>query len=747
MALRVRGASPVRPRRPSAWSALAALALLVVASLFASAVTASPTFNDSSPTSRPPLSNSSLVVVQVISRHGTRAPNPVVDKLCPADRENLALYGSLRITLAGLTGTGMRELFALGVFARQQYMERTYPGFISKYFNDQEVYFRAVGEDRTIQSAVAMAQAMYPAGSAPVGYSAELASPVPVYTMPNELDSLLEVRKEGCKARLEKDAAEWDRTEGVALYKANQPLLAQLHKLCNISDLNKQLPAVGGDYNYGDALKDITDAWTFDMIEGFQMQPGLNVSALLQFRSLAVAQLLGRIIGTDEQRTYMNGALPERMLDNFLFSVWNQGPQRDRARALKMFLYHGHREMTYALAAMLGINFDIKFPALPKGGIPPATTLFFELHYLGPRDADGNIPNAFAAAGMANPYEEAGLKIQLDSKEAKPLPWDRKSASQTVRIQPEHSHDNGAVAVPAAPASSSAPPAPAAATVAKEKSSAKAAAAFGADQLNHGSGIRFRLPAKSNDTAADDSAFKYLPRPPAKKKEELLPNGETAKEAAAEWRPAPPTDGYVVRVLLWHPCGDDDGEPSTSGKEKSSHRRAKNNHGDPRTPDCPAVPVAMTAVCDSPAEEGCTLEQFSRAIHERIERTGTWDQLCGVKDPKRVMADAQGITAAAAGGLVGPSTAPTVTPTVTPAPTQSHPVLHFLLAVLLLVPLVGLSYLGFIKYRQLDYAEPPTAVDHADRELPDHVLGFRNGAGSAAAGDEESVPLNDRRVY
>ena len=738
---------------------MAAVAMIVAASLLASAsaVSASPTFNDTSATARPPLSNSSLVVVQVISRHGTRAPNPVVDKLCPADRENLALYSSLRITLAGLTGTGMRELFALGVFARQQYMERTYPGFLSKYFNDAEIYFRAVGEDRTIQSAVAMAQAMFPAGSAPVGYSAELASPVPVYTMPNELDSLLEVRKEGCKARLAKDAAEWDRTEGVALYKANQPLLAQLHRLCNISDLNKRLPAVGGDYNYGDAIKDITDAWTFDMIEGFQMQPGLNVSALLQFRRLAVTQLLGRIIGTDEQLTYMNGALPERMLDNFLFSVWNQGPQRDRARALKMFLYHGHREMTYALAAMLGIHFDIKFPALPKGGIPPATTLFFELHYLGPRDADGNIPNAFAAAGMANPYEEAGLKIKLDSKEAKPLPWDRKSASQAVHIQPEHSHDNGAVAVPAPRGSASSPapasqsPPPASASVAKEKSSARAAAAFGADQLNHGSGIRFRLPAKSNASAADDSAFKYLPRPAAKKKEELLPNGETAKEAAGEWRPAPPTDGYVVRVLLWHPCGDDDGEPSTSGKEKSSHRRSKNNHGDPRTPDCPAVPVAMTAVCDSPAEEGCTLEQFSRAIHERIERTGTWDQLCGVKDPKRVMADAQGIAAAAAGGLggslVGPAAATTVTPTPTPAATQSHPLLQFLLAVLLLVPLVGLSYLGFIKYRQMDYAEPPTAVDHADREMADHVLGFRSGAGAAAAGDEESVPLNDRRVY
>ncbi len=91
--------------------------------------------------------NSTLVCVQVVSRHGTRAPNPVVSKLCPADRANLALYAHLRITLAGLTGTGMAELYDMGVFTRQQYIERTYPGFLSNFFNDQEVYFRGQTEE------------------------------------------------------------------------------------------------------------------------------------------------------------------------------------------------------------------------------------------------------------------------------------------------------------------------------------------------------------------------------------------------------------------------------------------------------------------------------------------------------------------------------------------------------------------------------------------------------------------------
>ncbi len=53
----------------------------------------------------------------------------------------------------------------------------------------------AVGEDRTLQSAAAMGQGMYPAGSAPLGYKTDIPSPVPVYTLPDVYDSLLEVRK------------------------------------------------------------------------------------------------------------------------------------------------------------------------------------------------------------------------------------------------------------------------------------------------------------------------------------------------------------------------------------------------------------------------------------------------------------------------------------------------------------------------------------------------------------------------
>ena len=57
------------------------------------------------------------------------------------------------------------------------------------------------------------------------------------------------------------------------------------------------------------------------------------------------------------------------------------GAERTQGVApLRFFAYHGHREMMYALAAFFDIRYNITYPALPLGAIPPATSLFFELH-------------------------------------------------------------------------------------------------------------------------------------------------------------------------------------------------------------------------------------------------------------------------------------------------------------------------------------------------------------------------------
>jgi len=83
---------------------------------------------------------------------------------------------------------------------------------------------------------------------------------------------------------------------------------------------------------------------------------------------------LDRLYGTEEQIVYMNGALPATLLENFEM-------HRHGNRALKMWAFHGHREMSYALGLFFGIDFTfLSRRGIPKTAIPAATSVFFELH-------------------------------------------------------------------------------------------------------------------------------------------------------------------------------------------------------------------------------------------------------------------------------------------------------------------------------------------------------------------------------
>ncbi|CAN0202113.1 unnamed protein product, partial [Laminaria digitata] len=79
--------------------------------------------------------------------------------------------------------------------------------------------------------------------------------------------------------------------------------------------------------------------------------------------------------------TYWAGDLPTQMLKDF-HSASKRHSNGDKPKRLYIG-YHGHRELLYGLAHLLGWHFDVKgMPkALGTSSIPPATTMFFELHY------------------------------------------------------------------------------------------------------------------------------------------------------------------------------------------------------------------------------------------------------------------------------------------------------------------------------------------------------------------------------
>ncbi|CAM9212114.1 unnamed protein product, partial [Hapterophycus canaliculatus] len=80
------------------------------------------------------------------------------------------------------------------------------------------------------------------------------------------------------------------------------------------------------------------------------------------------------------QVTYWAGGLPSTLVNDFRSAATRHSSGQKPKR---LYLgYHGHRELLYGLAHLLGWNFDVQGAptALGTSSIPPTTTMFFELH-------------------------------------------------------------------------------------------------------------------------------------------------------------------------------------------------------------------------------------------------------------------------------------------------------------------------------------------------------------------------------
>ncbi|KAF1789066.1 Histidine phosphatase superfamily [Phytophthora cactorum] len=110
--------------------------------------------------------DSELVMLISLSRHGSRAPNPTVKAHCPNNLPNIQSYSMEKV------GDHIREVYV------------NEKGFLSPIFNGPEDdphfegYFRADTANRCCQSAVAMGYGLYPEGTGPDGYPRQ---PIPVY--------------------------------------------------------------------------------------------------------------------------------------------------------------------------------------------------------------------------------------------------------------------------------------------------------------------------------------------------------------------------------------------------------------------------------------------------------------------------------------------------------------------------------------------------------------------------------------
>lgn len=157
----------------------------------------------------------------------------------------------------------MLELYVLGNYTRQRYIVDEGEKFVTRHYDSAHVYVQAVAEDRTIQSAVAWSQGLYPPHSGtPLHYVHNMPAPIPVYMLLDKHDNLLETRKALCKNRLAYDSEMYDNNVNAGVLAEHKELIDQLADICGVPSVETACNGTGD--NVGDAIKDITDAMMFD---------------------------------------------------------------------------------------------------------------------------------------------------------------------------------------------------------------------------------------------------------------------------------------------------------------------------------------------------------------------------------------------------------------------------------------------------------------------------------------------------
>eukprot|EP00045_Choanoeca_perplexa_P007806 m.71850 g.71850 ORF g.71850 m.71850 type:complete len:516 (+) comp14225_c0_seq2:44-1591(+) len=152
-----------------------------------------------------PSSQDELKLVQILFRHGDRAPTGPIPGFAkeekPTDWPNG--YGQL-------TTRGMNMHYNVGRYFRQRYIDQL--KFVDANFNFRQTYVRSTDVDRTLMSAASQLSAWYTPATSPFNVSTLVWSPVPVHTVPKTTDRLLrtfDASSNPC-ARYGQIADDWD---------------------------------------------------------------------------------------------------------------------------------------------------------------------------------------------------------------------------------------------------------------------------------------------------------------------------------------------------------------------------------------------------------------------------------------------------------------------------------------------------------------------------------------------------------
>nr|CCA22367.1 conserved hypothetical protein [Albugo laibachii Nc14] len=311
-----------------------------------------------------------LIHLISLSRHGSRAPNPTVQHLCPNNMQN---YQKYHIPPEQLTERGMEQLQQAGEHIRDIYVKRK--RFLNVSFNGPnhqhfETYFRADAATRCGQSAAALGYGLYPDGSGPGGFKKQI---VPIFMQLSENEHDFGAGGP-CWQVSNEHLTKYAGTRGRDLILKHRTLLQLVASICGEEFYLFKDPIM--------AIKDVADMFLFDINQGLPLLPGMNEDLLFELGRLSFQHMIERLYATSREITYACGGFPILLLKDLLRAAKSDSENQTAATSYKYHSYHGHRELLHGLGFMLGLKFH--FDGLPSfnGSTPliPGTTLLIELH-------------------------------------------------------------------------------------------------------------------------------------------------------------------------------------------------------------------------------------------------------------------------------------------------------------------------------------------------------------------------------
>lgn len=331
---------------------------------------------------------STLLQVQIVTRHGNRAPDNVVAKeLCkplfPNGKKDIVK--KFGVPGGRLTERGISQMQEIGNYIRERYVsgEHFEPehkwlsnrGFVSPKYVMDEWDFEARAGFRQQQSLMAISLGIYPNQAVPINVKARLE------------DSILGGPAPACGNYTAPMIVNWHKTKGREIIDSKpirDGIISKIEKICNTSFAGNPVNAKPGGPNPHDGTGDILDLADTMWSNGIKNNPFEDDRELHEaIKKLGFKLEQESHYEDPKGAIYFAGEFPNNLLSNFeLFDEIKDrnkhGIRKTPKKQPKMKLYLCSRELLYGLEHMF--DWQVQLTNQPPGRVVAGTSFIFELH-------------------------------------------------------------------------------------------------------------------------------------------------------------------------------------------------------------------------------------------------------------------------------------------------------------------------------------------------------------------------------